>query len=244
MNPHPTTDSEANPLVGYIVRGGLEVGARLPSLKELARELNLGVQAVRDALIQAQMMGLVRVQPRSGCYVQAVSFSPLVEAFSQSLPRVLNQEDRNLFDLLEARRILEMELVVLAASRRRLAELVELRAALTKMYADPHDHDQYMMHNEEFHLGIARIAGNKVLSVLLRSLFQLLRQTMGAHDPAAWEAKLSDKRRRDQAEHEAIFAALLAGDPDAARSAMAAHLQDTTASLLPSSPPDSDRNGV
>src|SRR5262249_13489130 len=116
----PHNDQAIGRLIEYISSRKLEEGHRLPSIKELAEELQVAPHAVRDALLQAQTMGLVRVQPRSGSYVQAVNFAPLVEVFSRSLPRALTEEDRNLFDLLEARRLIEVELAGMAAARRRL----------------------------------------------------------------------------------------------------------------------------
>jgi GntR family transcriptional repressor for pyruvate dehydrogenase complex len=177
-------------------------------------------------------MGLVRVQPRSGCYVQSVNFAPLVEVFAQALPRALSQQDRNLFDLLEARRLIEVELAGMAAARRRLADLVPLRQALQAMYESPEDYGIYMTHNEAFHQGIALIAGNEVLRSVLQCLLVLLRPILGERKPNTWQDEGSEKRGRDAREHEAIFQALLAGDPAAARAAMAVHLQDTTDSLL------------
>jgi GntR family transcriptional repressor for pyruvate dehydrogenase complex len=220
-------------LIEYIATHKLSQGHRLPSIKELAGEWQVGPHAVRDALLQAQTMGLVRVQPRSGSYVQAVNFAPLVEVFARSLPQALTEEDRNLFDLLEARRLIEVELAGMAAIRRRLADLVPLRKALQSMYQDPADYESYMTHNEAFHLGMAKIAGNEVLLTMLRCLLALLRPTLGGRKPATWNDKGSEKRRRDAFEHEAIFQALLAGDAGATKAAMLAHLQDTTESLIP-----------
>ena len=186
-------------------------------------------------------MGLVRVRPRSGCYVQSVDFGPLVEVFAQSLPRTLSQDDGNLFDLLEARRLIEGELAAMAAARRRLADLVPLREALQGMYESPEDYEKYMTCNEAFHLGIAKIGGNEVLLSVLRCLLVLLRPILGARQPSTWKESGSEKRQRDAREHEAIFQALLAGEPAAARAAMAAHLQDTTESLLARPPQEHTR---
>ena len=219
-------------LVNYLTSHGLTAGHRLPPIKELARELHLRPHAARDVLLEAQTMGLVRVRPRSGCYVQSVNFAPLVEAFARSLPRTLSKDDRNLFDLLEARRLIEAELAAMAAARRRLADLVPLREALQGMYESPEDYEKYVTCNEAFHLGSAKISGNEVLQALLRCLLVLLRPILGARQPSNWKEAGSVKRERDAHEHEAIFQALLAGDPLVARAAMAAHLQDTTESLL------------
>jgi GntR family transcriptional regulator, transcriptional repressor for pyruvate dehydrogenase complex len=233
LTPSEQTDVPAlDRLVDYINHRRLSEGHRLPPIKELARELHLRPHAVRDVLLKAQTMGLVRVQPRSGCYVQSVSFESLVEVFSQSLPRTLNQQDRNLFDLLEARRLIEVELVGMAARRRRLADLTALRQTLRVTYEAPEDYEAYVTHNEEFHLGIAKIGGNEVLREVLRCLLVLLRPILGDRKPSTWKDEGSRKRERDAREHEAIFQALLTGDPVAARAAMAAHLQDTTESLL------------
>jgi GntR family transcriptional repressor for pyruvate dehydrogenase complex len=229
----PENSQAISQLIEYISSRKLREGHRLPSIKELASEWRVAPHAVRDALLQAQTMGLVRVQPRSGSYVRKVNFGPLVEVFSRSLPRTLTQEDRNLFDLLEARRMIEVELAGLAAGRRRLADLVPLRDALGSMYEDSDDYESYMTHNEAFHLGMARIAGNDVLVTMLRCLLSLLRPTLGDRKPTTWKEKGSEKRRRDSAEHEAIFQAVLAGDAGVVRAAMRAHLQDTTESLIP-----------
>jgi DNA-binding GntR family transcriptional regulator len=69
---------------------------------------------------------------------------------------------------------------VLIVQRRANAELAEpLRDALRAMYEVPRDYQPYITHNEAFHLGIARIAGNEVLLIMLRCLLVLLRPTLG-----------------------------------------------------------------
>jgi len=217
-------------LVTYIRDRRLAPGHRLPPIKELARELGLPPHAARDALLQAQTMGLVQVRSRSGCYVQPLNFT---EVYSSYLLKALPQGDRHLFDLLEARRLIETELAGIAATRRRMTDLVPLREAMTGMYESSDDYAAYMAHNEAFHLGIARIAGNEVLRPMLQSLLVLIRPTLDAHKPGTWKDELSLKRERDAREHEAIFQALLAMEPAAARAAMADHLRETAESLLP-----------
>ncbi|HEY1186395.1 MAG TPA: FCD domain-containing protein [Gemmata sp.] len=219
-------------LLAYIAEKKYSSGDRLPSIKALANELAIPPHAIRDALLEAQTLGLVRVQPRSGAYVQSVSFSPLVAAFAKALPRTLTGDD-NLLDLLEARRLIEADLVGIAAARRRLADLVPIRAALQEMYAEGTDYATYVRLNTEFHLGFARIAGNQVLLIILQHLLQLLRTVLVERQPANWQTEASAKRETDAREHEAIYAAVLAGDPVAARAALLVHLRDTTESLLP-----------
>lgn len=229
----PASDATVGRIIDYIAANGLTAGERLPSIKALASTFGVGPHAVRDGLLHAQTIGLVRVHPRSGAYVQAVDYSRLVGAFGRTLPRALSEADANLLDLLDARRLIEAELVAVAAGRRRMADLVPLRDAVHQMYADVTDYDAYVVQNERFHTEIARIAGNQTLVVVLGQLLGLLRAVLVERQPKTWTDEASAKRRVDNQEHEAILAALVAGDPAAAKAAMLVHLRDTTESLVP-----------
>lgn len=221
-------------LIGYISHKGYRVGERLPSIKELANEFDLGPHAVRDALLQAQMIGLVKVQPRSGAYVQSLNFSSHVDTVVRGLPQTLPAgDDASLLDVLEARRLIESELASIAAGRRRMADLVPIRDAIQEMYRNIEKYDEYVKQNEVFHLKVAELAGNKLLVATLKQLMGLLRAVLVERQPQNWNDVDSQKRAVDMAEHEAIFAALVAGDAAAAKSAMLVHLRDTTDSLIP-----------
>lgn len=220
-------------LIDYINGGRLSVGARLPPIKKLAAELNVSSHTARETLLHAQAIGLVRVEPRSGAFVQSVSFSPLVGAFARALPRATAGADDNLLDLLEARRVIETELAGVAAARRRLSDLVPVKAALDGMYRDATDYPAYVRHNEEFHLRVAEIAGNRVLMIMLRHLLELLRPVLVERQPGSWAEAGGAKRAVDEQEHGTIYAGLLAGDPEATRAAVRVHLRDTTDSLVP-----------
>lgn len=227
----PTTPLQR--VIDYIAERQLQPGAKLPSIKRLARELDLSPHMIRDVILQAQTVGLVRVRPRSGVYVESPDDRPY--GFGSAATRTLpgSPPDADLFDVLEARRVIESELAGMAAARRRLADLVPARDALQKMYADVADYGTYVRHNEEFHYAIAGIAGNRVLLAVLRQLVATMRVVLIEHRPGDWPDSHSRKRDIDREEHEAIFAAVLAGDPAAARTAMQAHLRDTTDSLMP-----------
>lgn len=229
----PALEPAVDRLIDYIARGNYRVGDRLPRIKDLAAELDLGPHAVRDALLQAQTIGFVSVRPRSGAFVRSLDFSSLAGAFAKALPRSLCPTDVNLLDVLEARRVIEVELAATAAARRRLADLVPVREALAAMYADLADYPAYVRHNEAFHLAIAKVAGNPVLYAILKHLIELLRGVLVERQPATWAAEASRKRDTDMREHDAIFGALVAGDAAATRAAMLVHLRDTTDTLFP-----------
>src|SRR5262249_32830762 len=150
------------------------VGDRLPSIRELADRFNVGMNVVRYAMLQAQGMGLVRIHPRSGAFVQSLDFAPLVNALENTLTAALVQKDHNLFHLIDVRELLEVEAVGQAARRRRLEDLLPVRQTLEAMQK-PTDRARYVEADMQFHLSIAEAAGNPVLQTMLRALLGLLR---------------------------------------------------------------------
>lgn len=221
---------------------GLKEGDQLPNIRQLSATLQVKPTVVRDALLQAQVMGLVRVLPRSGAYIQSLNYAPLVDALSGTIEPALMQADHNLFHLLDARRVLEIELVGRAAERRRLEELLPLRQALEAMTRIPETQQRgdYVEADIRFHTEIARLAGNAVLLTFQQALLALLRPHLAQ---LPWSPQ---RRSRTDRSHAAIYTAMVDGDADAARSAMREHLNMAYESLLrevQSLPPEAGGRG-
>jgi len=117
-------------LIRYIQSDRLSVGERLPPIRALAERFGVTGSAVRDALIQLQTMGMIKVLPRSGAFVQSVNFASLVSALTDTMDNALMQADASLFHLLDARQLIEVECATTAARRRRLEDLLPIREAL------------------------------------------------------------------------------------------------------------------
>lgn len=207
-------------VLDLIQRQRLKVGTKLPSIRDLAAQLGVKTTEVRDALLEAQTMGLVRVVPRSGAFVQSISYEPLVDALARTIQPALLQQDHNLFHLLDARRVIEIELVGRAARLRRVEDLLPVKDALQAMSAatSSEARPEYVENDIRFHVEIARIADNSVLFTMQQAMLELLRPHLAA---MPWS---SDHWERTQRSHTKIYAALVAGDADAAREEMRAHL--------------------
>jgi GntR family transcriptional repressor for pyruvate dehydrogenase complex len=216
----PETGALVRRIFALVQDQGLRTGDRLPPIRELADALAVKPGAVRDALLQAQTMGLVRILPRSGAFLRSLSYAPLVDALASTVQPALLQEDHNLFHLLDARRLLEIDLAGRAAERRRLEDLLPVRRALDAMASLPAAgrRGAYVDHDIRFHTEIARLAGNAVLLTLQQALLELLRPHLIC---LPWTA---ERRERTDRSHAAIYAALVAGDGGQARSAMTEHL--------------------
>lgn len=142
-------------------------------------------------------------------------------------PRPLNgsqprstSEQPNLFHLLDARRLIEIELVGRAAQVRRLEDLLPLRRTLDTMLSLPAHttREDRITLDIEFHRELARLAGNTVLAAIQQDLLEQLRPHL--HNVP------KSLHRHDQVDrsHIAIYEALVNADADKARREMHDHL--------------------
>jgi GntR family transcriptional repressor for pyruvate dehydrogenase complex len=231
----PAADDVLPDVLDVIRERGLKVGDQLPSIRELAERLEVKPTVVRDALLRAQALGLVRVLPRAGAFLRSSLLGPgkrvptAPEALAGALLPGSSPDAPNLFHLLDARRLVEVELVGRTAERRRLEDLLPVRRALEAMANIPLDErhrGDYVAHDICFHLEIARLAGNAVLANFQQALLEMIRPQLAA---LPWDAERQDRTDRS---HTAIYAALVAGDPARARAEMLEHLSMAYNSLL------------
>jgi GntR family transcriptional regulator, transcriptional repressor for pyruvate dehydrogenase complex len=177
---------------------------------------------------------LVRVLPRAGAFVRSLptgADSPAVlpeDGLTSLFPKVLASAADNLIHVLDARRLIEIELVGRAAERRRLEDLLPVRCALEAMIemSDSTPRAEYVNQDVRFHVEIARLAGNSVLYGMQHTLMEWLRPHLN-HVP-----RLHERRGNTDRSHAAIYAALVAGAVDQARAEMRQHLNMAYDSLL------------
>jgi len=215
-------------LIELIQTDGLTVGDRLPSIRTLSGRLGVNTSVIRDAIVQAQAIGLIRIHPRSGAFVQSPDYASVVALLSDTLPAVLMKHDHNLIYLLDARRALEMESVAQAALRHRLEELLPLRSALERMLNNSGREAvaEYVRADIDFHVGIAHAAGNPVMTLLVESLLNCLR-------PYLLGLPWSEERRlHTEQSHAALYEAILKRNAEAAHFAMEEHLSLARDKLL------------
>jgi GntR family transcriptional repressor for pyruvate dehydrogenase complex len=216
------TDQIVERITAFILDTRLRPGDKLPSERDLMVQLGVGRSSLREAIKTLSAIGFVDVQIGDGMYVSGGQTAVLTKPISWGL--LLG--DHSTREVIEARRVVEVELIGLATTRLTPEDLVEIGAHWATMRANGHNAGAFTESDQAFHLAIARAARNSVLYHILDTLRHIIR---------AWIFKTySDypDRRSVFAEHAAIVAALEARDPDAARHAMAAHLDAAGARLL------------
>ncbi|WP_199824965.1 FadR/GntR family transcriptional regulator [Streptomyces maremycinicus] len=198
-----------------ITDGSLEPGQRLPTERDLAAELGISRSSIREAIRALTVLGVLEARHGSGIYVTALNAGDLLETFG--VVADLSRGPR-LVELLQVRRILESTATALAAARITPEELAAVEGHLAAMNATD-DPEEILAHDLEFHRVIARAAGNETMAAILEGLSS---RTFRARVRRGYQEEGAFARTRR--EHAAIHRALAARDPEAARSAAAAHV--------------------
>ena len=204
----------ADRIRAVISEGHFAVGSRLPPERELSLQLGVSRPSLREALIALEIDGRIEIRMGSGIYVCA----PPVAA-ERSTPALGESPT----ELMQARATLEGAVVALAAARVTQAGLERVAESLAAMTREHARGRMPVEADRRFHLGIAELAGNTVLVRMVGELFD------GRHSPIS--SRMSGRAETVQtwtaalAEHERIYGALQARDPQAATAAMFTHLR-------------------
>jgi GntR family transcriptional regulator, hexuronate regulon transcriptional repressor len=209
----------ARKLIDELAQGKYAVGDRLPAERELAVEHEVSRPTVREAIIALEVQGLVDVRVGSGAYVRRLPGKGDVPGFNVSA-----------LELTEARLLFEGEAAALAATQITDEELAELEGRIRDIADENQRAGGTEQADRAFHLAIARATRNTAIFNTIEELWNLR-----ADSPES--ALLYEKARTANIkpvvdEHSAIFDALRARDPKAARTAMRTHLSAVLDSLL------------
>ena len=200
-----------------ISSGTWKPGYRLPPERELSEAFGVSRTVVREAVKALEARGVLESVTGSGVSVRWAD----VSIVSQSLQTYMQLANRDDFEirLNEVRRVLEVEMVVLAAVRRTPEQLTRLRQICQQMRAQGNTAKQMAELDFSLHVTLAEATQNDLFKVLLAPLINQLRD----HIILTWE---DFTRPVEQVidQHEAIVAAVENGEADAARQAMTKHL--------------------
>ena len=200
-------DEVASRLRDAIFAGEFAPGSFLDEVA-LASQWAISRTPLREALKVLTAEGLVRHEPRRGCFVYQVTEQDLDDIF----PVIALLEGRCAFE---------------AARNASDAELTTLDALHTKLqqHAKAKRIAEYYNTNYAIHEAIIALAGNRWLALAINDLRKIVRlaRLQQLRAPGRLEQSLS--------EHMAVFAALKARDSEGAEAAMRTHLLRQRASL-------------
>jgi GntR family transcriptional repressor for pyruvate dehydrogenase complex len=146
----------------FAIRSGvLTVGARLPSVDEMARQMNVSKPTVGNAVRLLSEHGLVEARRgvKGGVTVTDDDIPTTLLRLSEG------HREPSLRDLLEARRPVEMEIARLAGERADEADLEDMRESILQLERRTEADAEMRLHFDHFfHYAMGRAARNDVLA--------------------------------------------------------------------------------
>lgn len=213
----PAYRQVADQLRHCIVTGQLVAGQRLPIEPEMAKAFGVSRSTVREALGNLASSGLVMTRRgvNGGTWVAVPSTDQIRGFLTDSIGLMMHAETLTEEGILEARLLLEVPVARLAAQRRNAEQLQRLGSDVVRGRASEAEHRS---RGRSFHLTLLEAAGNPLLDLMARPVFDVLTTRFVAR------ASSTEFWTKVDNEHRLIHAAVLAGDADLAEETMSSHI--------------------
>jgi GntR family transcriptional regulator, transcriptional repressor for pyruvate dehydrogenase complex len=208
------SDNVRDQLTQLILSGGVSPGGRLPSERELCRQMNIGRTSLREAIRALQALGLIEVRHGKGMYVRpdvnhVVPYSAWPSTYKLSV-----------HDVLELRLAIEPRAASLAATRGDSADFESIAESLAAMEEGQRQHDlaAMVMADLAFHQSIVKASKNPLFVEAMNRMthvrIESLRVSLGR----------PERPQRVLGFHRDILEAIQRRDPQGAFEAMQAHV--------------------
>jgi GntR family transcriptional repressor for pyruvate dehydrogenase complex len=218
--PQSVTTEAIAKIRDQIASGAWGPGTRLPREADLAADLGISRNSLREAVRALALANVLEVRQGDGTYISTLEPDLLLGPTTELATSLLRGQ--NVIELFEVRRLLEPEAAALAAERRDSQLLAELERALSRMFAAEQRVEDHVDADVAFHDVIARASGNEVLRSLIASLASRTTRIR------VWRGLVSRGSLEEaRSEHRRIYEAIASGDPAVARAATTLHLAST-----------------
>jgi GntR family transcriptional repressor for pyruvate dehydrogenase complex len=211
------TASVFEQLLSYVVGGTWKAGDRIPPERDLCQQLGIARTSLREALKAMELVGMLDSRVGDGTFV-----CPRSEFLSRPLLWAFTGSDHDeLQEVMEARTIIEESLAGLAAERGTDDQIKQIGNAVQMMRDSIARGDSSLEADMAFHIAVSTAAQNGVLLNAVQLLRNLMRQWIH------YKLLIPDVPDVVLKRHIAIYKAIAARKPAAARTAMRQHLEET-----------------
>lgn len=207
-----------------ILEGRLKRGDQIESDRELAKKINVGRSAVREALKVLDVLGMIDIRLGQGTYIT----SRETNFFSVPLSWSLFLDGAQVKSILQVRGALELRAVQLAAQcedKNKLDKLTDIYYRMQKTFQESKDTDnlQHALQETlnadiEFHTCIAECSGNPIILSMLTTIRNFLKRVSGTGMVDAEQLQAVVE------EHQKLYGAIISGNVDVATQTMMKHL--------------------
>ncbi|HEY8463702.1 MAG TPA: FadR/GntR family transcriptional regulator [Bacillota bacterium] len=206
--------------VGLLKAGKVKPGDKLPSERTLAELFQVSRASIREAFSAMEIIGLIEVRPGDGSFVTDLNIAPFLNTIAPLFVRNETMET----ELLEFRKLLELEAVELAATKGDPPGLKLLQDCLDRMKVAIECNDPAAGAEADilFHTRIFNLTGNFILIKAAECVASLVASSVRFN-----REKIlinPDNARKLYQQHWLIYEAIANQQPESAKERMRQHL--------------------
>lgn len=212
-------EKTAEALKREIAEGAYPLNSRIPTEPKLMEHFGVGRSTVREAVRLLVNCGMLEVKQGSGTYCRALQ--PVSASLAQAV------SDETLVSIYEARRIIEVGIVRLAAKNRTEEDIAQLRHALDERIRaiEEQDFAAYTQADVLFHNGLARATHNKIIEDIYLDFDASLEAALDV------DTSRNDFDTNNHGLHEKIFESVVSGNADQAATYLNVILDEDLANI-------------
>jgi len=206
--------------IGLIREGKLKVGEKLPPERTLAEMFNVSRASIREAFSAMEIIGLIEVRPGDGSFVTNLNMAPFINTIAPLFVKNEEMED----ELLEFRKMLELEAAKLAAGKGKPEEIILLEGPINSMKAAIEKNDINMGAEADirFHKILFSLSNNYILTKSAEYIGYILESSVKFNRAKILKDSENSKVLYEQ--HKEIYEAIRNNDAQSAVEMMNKHL--------------------
>jgi GntR family transcriptional repressor for pyruvate dehydrogenase complex len=210
----------AEQIQGLILAKQLKIGDRLPSERDLCEQFKVSRTVVREAIRILEAKGLIFSQGGSGSYVRGIQSSDVVNSLEMYF--ATQSKSTPYTELMEVRRVLEVQIAMLAAERATEADITELEHLLKEMEINLDNPEVFAQMDLEFHMTLARATSNHLFELILDPFIEPL------YEGRKLASQIPGVPQEAQEFHRKILEWVKSGDSEGAAEEMLLHLEQSS----------------
>jgi GntR family transcriptional repressor for pyruvate dehydrogenase complex len=217
VTPRKIPDAVYKQLVSLISSGRLKPGERLPSEREMATDMGISRQSIREAINKAKTVGLIEVRQGGG----SVVVSSVGEQLKTPLAIILEEQAEKIFEFLDIRKLFEGWCAEKAATAAKAADLRAMQELLKRMEKLEPGEAAWEKADLRFHSAIAAASHN----VIAIHIMDGLKASFNDYFKAKKFALGPERKDVLFNQHSGILAAIRQRSPQKAKDRMTEHLE-------------------
>lgn len=205
-----------NQILQAITKGKLNPGSKLPPERELSEQFKISRPVIREGISALSFLGVVQRKQGKGNYISDNLNRSII---NNSFKYTLISKEKEVEDLLEARKTIECELISLAALRKTPFHLEKLEQKIQELKYCKKTNFKRVQLDFEFHLLIGEAAKSKTLQDLQIAMGDKVMEIMKVG------IFLPEALIKTEAEHIMMYKAIEDSDAEKARKIMERHIE-------------------